>query len=44
MKDIPFEVGLQYPKKSHDLLNDLTFLPERMKIEKVLKIVVSLYA
>ena len=30
-----FEVDVQYPKKLHDLHNDLQFLPERMQIEKV---------
>ena len=29
------EVGLKYPEKLHELHNDLLFLPERMKIEKV---------
>ena len=29
------EVGVQYPKKLHDLHNYLAFLPKRMKIEKV---------
>ena len=28
------EVDIQYPEKLHELHNDLTFLPERMKIEK----------
>ena len=37
------EVGVQYPEKLHDLLNDLPFLPERMKIEKVKKLVVNLH-
>ena len=29
------EVDVQYPKKFHELLNNLPFLPDRMKIEKV---------
>ena len=29
------EVDIQYPEKLHNLHNDLTFLPERMRIEKV---------
>ena len=28
------EVDAQYPKKLHELHNDLTFLPERMKLKK----------
>ena len=35
------KVDVQYPEKLHDLHNDLPFLPERMKIEKVEKLVVS---
>ena len=30
-----FEVDIQYLANLHNLLNDLPFLPERMKIEKV---------
>ena len=30
-----FEVDVQYPQKIHELHNDLPFLSERMKIEKV---------
>ena len=33
------EVDVQYPKNLHDLYNDLPFLPERMKIRKVGKLV-----
>ena len=29
------EVDVQYPEKLHELHNDLRFLPERMKIEKI---------
>ena len=28
------EVFFQYPRKLHELHNDLPFLPDRMKIEK----------
>ena len=28
------EVDAQYPKKLHELHNDLIFLPERMKLKK----------
>ena len=31
------EVDVQYPEKLHNFHNDLIFLPERMKIEKVEK-------
>ena len=31
------EVNVQYPKKFHELHNDLPFLSEKMKIEKVKK-------
>ena len=33
------EVDVQYPEKLHERHNDLPFLPERMKIEKVEKLV-----
>ena len=36
------EVDVQYPEKLHDLHNDLLFLPERMKIGKVEKLVTKL--
>ena len=29
------EVDVQYPRKLHNLHNDLPFLPERMKTEKL---------
>ena len=35
-----FEVDVEYPKTLHDLHSDLPFLPERMKINKL----ISLYA
>ena len=37
------EVDIQYPEKLHELDNDLLFLPERMKIEKVEKLVSNLH-
>ena len=37
-----FEVDVQYTEKLHVLYNDLPFLPERMKIEKVKKLVANL--
>ena len=36
------EVDVHYPEKLHELHNDLPFLPERMKIEKVEKLVTNL--
>ena len=41
MKDI--EVDLQYPEKLHEFHNNLPFLPERMKIQKVGKLVGNLH-
>ena len=38
-----FEVDVQHPKKLNDLHNDLPFLPERMKIEKVGKFLTKLH-
>ena len=38
-----FEVDGQYPAKSHELHNDLPFLPERIKIKKVKKLVPNLH-
>ena len=37
------EVDVQYSKKLHDLHNDLPFLPERMKIEKVERLVSNVH-
>ena len=34
---------IQYPKNLHNLHNDIPFLPVRMKIEKVEKLVANLY-
>ena len=36
------EADVQYPKKLHDLHNDLPFLPERMEIDKCKKLVCNL--
>ena len=37
------EVDVQYPEKLHELHNGLPFLPERMKIEKVEKLVTNIH-
>ena len=37
------EVDFQCPEKIHELYNDLPFLPEKMKIEKVEKLVTNLH-
>ena len=37
------EINVQYLEKLHELNNDLPFLPERMKIEKVKKLVANLH-
>ena len=37
------EVDVQYPKKLYDLFNNLLFLPERMKIEKIEKLLAQLH-
>ena len=37
------EVNVQYLEKLHELHNDLTFLPERLKTEKVEKLVTNLH-
>ena len=37
------EVDIQYPEILHNLHNYLPFLPERIKIEKVGKLVANLY-
>ena len=37
------EIDIQYLEKSHELQNDLLFLPERIKIEKVEKLVANLH-
>ena len=37
------EVDVQYLEKLHELHNDLPFLPEQMKIEKVEKLIANLH-
>ena len=37
------EVDVKYTEKLHELHNDLPFLPERIEIEKVEKLVANLY-
>ena len=37
------EFDVQYPEKLHKLHHDLPFLPERMKLEKVKKLVANLH-
>ena len=37
------EIDVQYPEHLHNLHNDLPFLPERMEIEKVEKVVPNLH-
>ena len=37
------EVDIQYPENLHDFHNDLPFLPERIKTEKVEKIIPNLH-
>ena len=37
------EIDVQYLEKLHQLNNDLPFLPERVKIEKVEKLVANLH-
>ena len=37
------EVDAEYPKRFHNFRNDLSFLPERIKIKKCKKLVCNLY-
>ena len=37
------EVDVQYPEKLHEIRNNLPFLPERMKIGEVEKLVTNLH-
>ena len=37
------EIDVQYPEKLHGLQNDLPFLPDRMKIENVKKLVATFF-
>ena len=43
MKKVMKDIDLQYPEKLSELHNDLLFLPERMKIEKVEKLKANLH-
>ena len=38
-----FEVDVQYSENLHKLHNDYSFLPEKMKIKKVKKLVANLH-
>ena len=40
---VDIEVDTEYPKNLHDLHSDLSFLPERMKINKCSKLACNLY-
>ena len=42
-KEYFVECDVQYPKKLHELHNNLSFLPERIEIEKVEKLVTNLH-
>ena len=42
IQDIFLRFKFQYPKKFLECHNDLPFLPERMKIEKIQKLVANL--
>ena len=37
-----FDVDIEYPRKLHDLISDLPFLPERIKVNKCNKLVCNL--
>ena len=37
------EADVQYPEKLHELHNELPFLPEKMKLEKIEKLVANLH-
>ena len=37
------EIDVQYPEKLHEIHNDLSFLTERIKIEKVKKLVTNFH-
>ena len=43
MKKVIKDMFLRFLEKLHELHNNLPFLPERMKIEKVEKLVANLY-
>ena len=38
-----FEVNVKYPKKLHELHNDLRFLPERVEVNKCKELVCNLF-
>ena len=38
-----FEIDIQYLEKLHELQSDLTFLPERIKIETIEKLEANFY-
>ena len=42
-KEYFHKINIQYPKKLHKLHNDLPFVPERMKLQKVKKRVANLH-
>ena len=37
------EIDVQYPEKLHEFNEDLSFLPERMKINKIERLVANLH-
>ena len=37
------ELDVKYPKNLHDLRSDFPFLPKRMKIDKINKLIYNLY-
>ena len=43
MKDISLKLIFQYLENLHNLHNDLSFLPERVKIEKVKNLAANLH-
>ena len=42
-KGCSLDVSVQYPENYHELHNDLPFLPEKMKIEKIENLVAHLH-
>ena len=43
MMKIVIKIDVEYPKRFHNLYNDVQFIPERMKIKKYHKLVCNLY-
>ena len=43
MKKVMKDIDVQYPEKFCEFHNDLLFLPERMKIKKVEKLIANLH-